>query len=205
MGCKRGCSEMELEAIYRTLVSGSKKKYYFGIKLTQEKGVIVVNDIKISGLEMKKRDKAEFLRAIQKMIVELVSTRRIPEAIANTKQMVVDLVCGRVPTERLTMVQVLNQNPEEMINLSCAAAVALQNQREGRGLAQKKEEVPFIFVKPPGYLAQQPSQGARYRHGPAARRRTQDPRELRVLRPTPLPQSRVQAARARGAQVRGDV
>src|SRR5581483_1157123 len=61
--CKRGCMIMELEAIYRVLVLGAAKKYYFGLKLNispikNEEGQIIdyeirVGDLKISGLEMK--------------------------------------------------------------------------------------------------------------------------------------------------------
>ena len=156
-GCQRGFIEMESEAIYHVLVLGSKKKYYFGSKAVVEKTVdaatgavsynATIGDIKISGLEMKKRNMAPWLRRIQAVVVELVASNKIAEAVEKTKSMMLDVIHERVPIDELVMVQLLNQKPEEMINLSSAAAVALRNQRTGRGLATGKQEMSFVFVR----------------------------------------------------------
>ena len=63
--------------------------------------------------------------------------------------MVVDLVKGKVAIEELIMVQVLSTDPENMVNLTIGAVVALENQKEGWGLAQAKEEIAFVFVRHP--------------------------------------------------------
>ena len=153
--CKRGQFEFELEGIFRVLVISKGKKYYFALKLIVLENkdgsfTIKVGNLKITGIELKRRNMCKLIRDIQLNIITKTCNNQIQEAIDDTRKEIVRLVKKQVPMEQLVVINVLGQDPDDMTVLSASAAVALQNEKLGLGFARKKEEISFVYIIPQG-------------------------------------------------------
>jgi len=156
-GRRRGLVVMELDNVFVTLALGEKKKYYIGQKAIIQKDeslqsgwLVKKGKIKISGLELVKRDKANIINKIQTNMIDRFLELDASRGIEETKQMILSLKRNQVPLEDLVMVQVLGGDPKTMTMLTPALAVARRMESTGRGVCRMGEEYSFVFVKCPG-------------------------------------------------------
>jgi len=113
--CQRGYMVIEMETIFRMLVIGKAKKYYFGLKLvvnphpSDGSVTISVGKLKITGIELKCRNKTQHLRKLQTQFIILSSNYQMKQALNHVKEEIIKLVHKKVPIDDLVMVNVLNR------------------------------------------------------------------------------------------------
>jgi len=112
--------------------------------------------LKVRGIEARRHDTPEFIRATQLGTLEILAhasdaaafRRRLPQAVAYARRRLHDLRAGRAPLDQLIVTHNLSRRPEEFAVRTAAARVAGELTRAGVELSPG-ESLRFVYVPGP--------------------------------------------------------
>ncbi len=148
--------QIGLEGIYRWLAFLPSRTEPRVAVANRYFGAYEDGSLKVRGIEARRRDTPEFIKATQLGMLEILADGRdaagfraaIPQAIAFAGERLRDLRAGEVPTRQLVVTNRLSRRPEEYTVRTAAARVAQQLASNGVEL-HPGERLNFLLVPGP--------------------------------------------------------